>query len=87
MGVEQHVSVDYPVVKSATALGGAGIAKYMASIGITSWGDAAAAMAFAYSAVLFLEWWWRKAIRPCLERRGWIKRRFRRREDKNSTGD
>lgn len=82
---QNYTSVDYPVAKSATAMGSAGVAKWLDAIGITSWGDAAAAIAFIYTAALFLEWAWKKVLRPLFERWGWIARKRRRKED--LTGD
>ena len=65
-------SVELPAVKVASA---------WAAVGITSWADAAAAMAFVYSVALFGEWLWKKILRPLCERRGWLQRRKRRMED------
>jgi hypothetical protein len=49
-----------------------------ALVGITSWADAAAALAALYSVLLILEWCWKKIGRPFLESQGVI----RRKEDK-----
>ncbi|MDR2333766.1 MAG: hypothetical protein LBE61_09805 [Burkholderiaceae bacterium] len=43
------------------------------AFGITSWEKAAAAAAFFYSALLIIEWMWKKIFRPLCERLGWIK--------------
>lgn len=51
------------------------------AVGITSWADAASALAFLYTLVLLGEWLWKKAIRPFAERRGWIERKQRRKDD------
>lgn len=69
--------------ESTVALPGVKIASAWAAVGITSWSDAAAALAAAYSAVLLLEWVWKKLGRPFAERRGWIRRKARRHGDLN----
>lgn len=43
-----------------------------AAVGITSWADFAAFLAALYSALLIIEWCWKKAIRPFCELRGWM---------------
>lgn len=52
-----------------------------AAVGITSWADAASALAFLYTLLLIGEWVWKRAGRPFAERRGWVKRKLRRKED------
>ena len=52
-----------------------------AAVGITSWADAASAIAFLYTMILMMEWIWKRAIRPFAERRGWLKRKLRRATD------
>lgn len=52
-----------------------------AAVGITSWADAASALAFLYTLLLLCEWFWKKLARPFAERRGWLKQPFRRKED------
>lgn len=52
-----------------------------AAVGITSWADAASALAFFYTLVLLIEWLWKKAVRPFCENRGWVKRKQRRKDD------
>ncbi len=69
-----YTSVDYAPVKIATA--------WLAAIGISSWSDFAALLAALYSLILIGEWVWKKLLRPCFERRGWVKRRMRRQTDK-----
>ena len=44
-----------------------------ALIGITSWAEAASFAAFLYSALLILEWLWKRAVKPLAVARGWIK--------------
>lgn len=61
---EQAATVQNQVVKVVTVWG---------AIGITSWTDAAAAIAFLYSLVLLLEWFWKKVFRPMGISRGWLK--------------
>ena len=56
----QTTTVARPGIKLATA---------WAAVGITSWADAAAALAAAYSALLIIEWLWKKLMRPYLDRR------------------
>lgn len=66
MSPAQHSSdVANPVVKVASA---------WALFSITSWGDLAAVLAALYSALLIAEWVWKKLLRPCAERRGWLRR-------------
>jgi hypothetical protein len=44
-----------------------------ALIGITSWAEAASFAAFLYSALLILEWLWKRVFRPLAMARGWVK--------------
>lgn len=67
------MSVDAPVVKATTAM--------VASFGLASWSDLAAFLAAVYSLLLIVEWVWKKFLRACLERRGWLKPRRRRATD------
>lgn len=66
---------------TAIALPGAKIASAWLAVGITSWSDAAAALAALYTVILILEWVWKKAVRPFAEQRGWMRRKSRRRDD------
>lgn len=52
-----------------------------AAVGITSWADAASALAFIYTLLLLVEWVWKRLARPFMERRGWLRRPLRRKED------
>lgn len=79
MQASDHVSVGAP----ATKIGSAWIAAGLAHVGIGSWGEAASAMAFIYTMALFVEFCWRKWTRPCLERRGILQRRKRRKDDRD----
>lgn len=63
------------------AIDGAKVVSVWTAVGITSWGDAASAMAFLYTALLALEWIWKKLARPFAEKRGWLTRKARRRDD------
>ena len=72
MSIEQHSSVAAPGVKLVTA---------WAAVGITSWAEAASALAALYTIILIGEWLWKKLIRPFCERRNWLQRLARRRED------
>lgn len=60
---------------------GAKIGTAWAAVGITSWADAASALAFFYTLLLVCEWIWKRLIRPLAERHGWLKRPLRRKED------
>lgn len=51
------------------------------AVGITSWSDAAAALAALYTLLLILEWMWKKMLRPFLESRGLMIRPKRRKDD------
>jgi hypothetical protein len=44
-----------------------------ALIGITSWAEAASFAAFLYSALLILEWLWKRVFKPLAVARGWVK--------------
>ena len=52
-----------------------------AAVGITSWADAASAIAFLYTAMLAGDWIWKKIGRPFFEARGWVGKRHRRKSD------
>ncbi len=69
---EQTTSVASPGIKIATA---------WAVVGVTSWAEAASFAAFVYTCALLGEWLWKKLIRPFCERRGWVTRRQRRKDD------
>lgn len=49
-----------PVVKLLLAWGGVGFSKYLAAIGIHSWGDVAAMLAAFYSLFLIIDWIYKK---------------------------
>lgn len=49
--------------KAAVAWGATGVSIWLERIGIHSWGDLAAMLAAMYSAILILEWFWKK-LRP-----------------------
>jgi len=44
-----------------------------AAVGITSWSDAASAIAVLYTACLLVKLAWDTFIRACFVRRGWVK--------------
>ncbi len=71
--MEQSTSVNNPIAKAGTALGGAFV--------VSSWSDIAAFLAAVYSAILLLEWVWKRVGRPFCEQRGWIRRLKRRVDD------
>lgn len=52
-----------PVAKLVTAWAGAGVANFLHKVGITSWGEAAAAAAAVYSGLLIIEWSCKKIAR------------------------
>ena len=52
-----------------------------AAVGITSWAEAASALAALYTLLLIAEWLWKRLGRPFCERRGWVKRKARRKAD------
>lgn len=62
--MEQSANVEAPLAKAVSV---------WATIGITSWSDAAAFVAFLYSMVLLSEWFWKRFGKGIAERRGWIK--------------
>ncbi len=70
---DAHTSVAHPVAKVLSV--------WAAAFGISSWSDLAAFLAALYSLILIGEWCWKKFLRPCFERRGWLKRRARRASD------
>jgi hypothetical protein len=54
-------------------LAGAKLGSVWAAVGVTSWADVAAVLAAVYSALLIAEFLWKKAIKPFLQWRGYIK--------------
>jgi hypothetical protein len=72
---DTHSTVSHPVIKIITA--------WLAAYGITSWGDAASVVAFAYTVLLLVDFVWKKVGRAAFERRGWIKRKVRRKSDEH----
>lgn len=63
------ITLSNTVAKATAAWSGVGLAKFLNSVGITTWGDAAAAAAFCYSLVLILEWVYKKVYCPLRDRR------------------
>ena len=61
---DQDQTIAVPLFKLATV---------WAAVGITSWSDAAAALATLYTTLLIAEFLWKKTIRPLLEHRGLMK--------------
>lgn len=57
------------------------LASAWAAVGITSWADAASAVATCYTAMLAIDFLWKKFGRPAAERHGLVKRRRRRSTD------
>ena len=53
------------------------------AVGVTSWAEAASFLACIYTAILLCEWLWKKAIKPMLIKRGYIKADRRRKSDHN----
>lgn len=47
---------DPVAVKALTVWGGVGLSKWLALIGINSWSDAAAAVAFVWTLLLIADW-------------------------------
>lgn len=43
------------------------------AVGITSWADAASAIAFFYTLALLCEWAWKKIVKPMLISHGYMK--------------
>jgi uncharacterized protein HemY len=72
--LEQHTNsvIDHAGLKVVTV---------WAMVGITSWADVAAFLAAVYSALLILEWLWKKFLRTFCEQRGWLRLKNRRRDD------
>lgn len=64
--------------QDAIAFQGAKIGGLWLAIGITSWTDAAAFLAFLLSLAACCEYMWKKAIRPLMVRYGYAKPRKRR---------
>lgn len=52
-----------------------------ASVGVSTWSDAASMFAAILSVLFILEWIWKKVIRPLLEKYGLIERNRRRATD------
>lgn len=74
--MNEHTSVDHPVLKIFTA--------WLFALGLKSWSDVAAALAAFYSLLLISEWFWRKFWRPMLEEHGVLKPRPNRRKSDRS---
>ena len=60
MSDQTPLAVSQPVAKMITAWSGVGIAEFLQRLGITSWGDAAAAAACMYTMLLMVEWTYKK---------------------------
>lgn len=60
MSDQTPLVVSQPVAKMITAWSGVGIAEFLQRLGITSWGDAAAAAACMYTMLLIVEWVYKK---------------------------
>ena len=60
---------------------GVKIVSVWAAVKITSWADAASAIAFFYTLLLVGEWLWKRFGRPFCENRRWIRRNKRRADD------
>lgn len=56
----------HPVGKATLAWGGVGIAELLQAVGITTWGEAAAAAAFLYSTILIMEWAYKRVLCPII---------------------
>lgn len=89
-----NTSVDHPFLKAGTALaGGFGAQAVSAAptassftvlgVPVSTMGDLAALAALTYSLLLSAEFVWRKFIRPFLEARKIVKRKFRRAADQH----
>lgn len=60
MSDQTPLDVSQPVAKMITAWSGVGIAEFLQRLGITNWGDAAAAAACMYTMLLIVEWAYKK---------------------------
>lgn len=69
-----------PEEKEATVVV-AKLGSVWASVGVSTWSDAASMFAAILSMLFILEWFWEKIIRPFLEDRGVMKRKRRRASD------
>lgn len=79
--MNEHINqISYPMQKTALAIGGTSL-----SVAQWPWQDIAACLTAIYTTFLLCEWLWKKALRPFAERRGWLKRPMRRKEDRGST--
>lgn len=65
MTEHDHTTVAAPVIKIITA--------WLAALGLKSWGDVASLLAAIYTALLIIEWFWKKFWRPIFIARGWVK--------------
>lgn len=74
--IEQNTSVASPGTKIVSA---------WAIVGLTSWADIASALAALYTLLLICEWLWKRLGRPFCERRGWLERAKRRKDDRGET--
>ena len=64
--------IQAPTIKIATSWGG---------VIVTSWNEIAAILASVYTILLISEWVWKRAFRPFLEKRQWLKKPQRRKDD------
>jgi hypothetical protein len=58
-----------------------GLGTAWAAVGISSWAEAASAGAAVYTLLLIGHFLWRRAVRPLLERFGFLKRQLKRASD------
>ena len=90
--MEQYTSVGQPVAKTGLVVFGAGGAQMLEANQTTmipevikvfglSLADWATLIAIGYTIHLWAQLWWRSHIRPFCERRNWLQRLARRRED------
>ena len=72
----EQISIRAPEVKIVTAWAGVGVAHLVDYAQLI-----ASVLAAIYTACLLGEWLWKKFLRGCAERRGWVKRVARRKGD------
>lgn len=74
------MTIDAPAAKLATVWGTVAIGSLIDWLQVISY-----ALGIVYTCILIAEWCWKKFLRGCFERQGWVKPRKRRTTDQDYT--